>query len=307
MLREIRKILEMIRFSHTLFALPFALLAAIMAWKVPSRSGELPTFDWLHLVGILLCMVFARSAAMAFNRIADRTIDAQNPRTAKRHLPSGELSLQSVVWFTITTSLGFVLSTLIFLPNWLPAVLSLPVLAILFFYSLTKRFTSFAHFWLGLSLLLAPLAAWIAVRGSLVIADPRDLVLPGLLGGAVLFWVAGFDIIYACQDFEYDQQAKLKSVPVRFGIGGAFRIAATSHLLMIGLLVLLPFSQVLGGPDPQLGAVYWIGTVALAGLLVYEHSLVRPDDLSRINVAFFNVNAIVSIGLMIVVIIDLFV
>ena len=305
MLDKLKKILEMIRFSHTVFALPFALLAAVMAWSIPTASGDRVSFQVLQLVGILLCMVFARSSAMAFNRIVDRKIDAENPRTKNRHIPSGQLSLQSVVVFTLVTGIGFIASTLIFWPNWLPFAFSVPVLGVLFVYSLTKRFTSLAHYWLGLSLMLAPIAAWIAIRGTEVLQHPLDLVPPTLLGAVVLFWVAGFDIIYACQDFEYDKQAKLKSVPVRFGIGGALRIAAISHLVMMGLLVLLPFSNQLGGPPTGLGLVYWIGVAALAILLIYEHLLVKASDLTKVNIAFFNVNAVVSIGLFVVVSIDL--
>ena len=198
-------------------------------------------------------MVFARSAAMAFNRIADRKIDGENPRTEGRHIPAGKLSLRSVVVFTVIMSLGFVLSTLCFWPNWLPLALSIPVLMVLFAYSLTKRFTSLAHYWLGLSLMLAPIAAWIAIRGEQVLIDPLDLLPPTLLGGVVFFWVAGFDIIYACQDFEFDKQARLKSIPVRFGVAGALRIAAVSHFVMIGILACLPFVDQLGGPALGLG------------------------------------------------------
>ena len=306
MLNDIRKILEMIRFSHTLFALPFALLATVMAYSIPLREGDPPRFHLIHLAGIVLCMIFARSAAMAFNRIVDRKIDAENPRTSNRHLPSGSLSLGSVVLFTVVTSVGFILSTLLFLPNWLPVACSVPMLLVLFLYSLTKRFTSLAHFWLGFSLMLAPLAAWIAIRGTEVIDYPGDLVTPCLLGGIVLFWVAGFDIIYACQDFDYDKRAKLKSIPVRLGIPGALRLAAGSHVVMILLLLALPFADSLGGPPTGLGTVYWVGVLALALLLIYEHSLVSSDNLTKVNIAFFNVNAVVSMGLFLVVSIDIF-
>ena len=307
MLENIKKILEMIRFSHTLFALPFAMLAAVMAWTAPLSKGNTVAFRWFDLLGILLCMVFARSAAMAFNRVADRKIDAENPRTKGRHIPSGALSLNSVVLFTLVTSMGFIASTLIFLPNRLPLFLSVPVLLVLFVYSLTKRFTSLAHFWLGLSLMLAPLAAWIAIRGEFITQNPNDLITPGVLSLAVLFWVSGFDIIYACQDFEFDKEAKLKSVPVRYGIAGALRIAAISHAIMVLTLCGLPFAEYAGGPSLSLGVIYWMGIVVLATLLIYEHSLVRPDDLDRVNMAFFNVNAIVSVGLFCVVTVDLFV
>ncbi len=305
MFDQIRKILEMIRFSHTIFALPFAMLAAVMAWNVADHRGEMVPFRLLHLVGLVVCMVFARSAAMAFNRIADRNIDAENPRTSQRHLPSGQLSLNSVILFTALTSLGFIGSTCFFLPNWLPMKLSGPVLVILFVYSLTKRFTFLAHFWLGLSLMLAPLAAWIAIRGDIILQNPADLAPPMVMGLSVLFWVAGFDILYACQDFDFDKQANLKSVPVRFGILGALRIAAVSHAFMVLLLLLLPATSFLGGPDLELGLIYWVGIVALALLLLYEHSLVNPDNLDRVNMAFFNVNAVVSVGLFVVVTLDL--
>lgn len=307
MFRQIRSILEMIRFSHTIFALPFALLAAFMAWVVVGPNGEPIPFSGWHLLGILLCMVFARSAAMAFNRIVDRKIDAENPRTANRHLPAGRLSLSSVVLFTVVCSIGFIASTLLFLPNRLPLLLSLPVLLILFVYSLTKRFTSLAHFWLGMSLMLAPLAAWIAIRGEVIIAHPADLLAPLILALAILFWVAGFDVIYACQDFQYDKENRLRSVPVRFGIGGALRIAAASHAVMLLLLAMLPWVSTIGGPELELGWIYGTGLIGLAALLIYEHSLVRPDDLDRVNLAFFHVNAIVSVGLSLIVAIDLLV
>jgi 4-hydroxybenzoate polyprenyltransferase len=303
---RVRQILEMIRFSHTLFALPFALLAAIMAWATPAIDGSSVVFRWRDLAGILFCMVTARSAAMAFNRIVDRGIDARNPRTARRHLPAGLLSPGAVVLFTILCAAGFVLSTLCFLPNRLPLFGSLPVLALLLGYSFAKRFTALSHFWLGTALMLAPVAAWIAVRGSFVLENPRDL-LPALwLGTAVLLWVGGFDIIYACQDAEFDRQAKLYSIPARFGVPAALRIAALSHLGMLIMLFTLPLTPDLGGPRLALGTIYWIGAVFVACLLSYEHWIVRPDDLTRVNTAFFRVNAVVSLGLLVLVTIDLF-
>src|SRR5205823_4836623 len=196
MLHRLRALLEMIRFSHTIFALPFALLSAALAWQEES-------FRWLDLLGILLCMVFARSAAMAFNRLADRRIDAANPRTQGRHLPAGIVSERGVTAFAIACAVAFVASTLLFLPNQLPLYLSVPVLAFLIGYSFAKRFTAAAHFWLGAALMLAPLCAWIAIRGQVVLARPADLVAPLLLSGVVLLWVAGFDIIYACQDYDF--------------------------------------------------------------------------------------------------------
>jgi 4-hydroxybenzoate polyprenyltransferase len=298
-LKPLRHILEMIRFSHTLFALPFALLAAAMAWKLE------PTGEWTwarrgqELLGIVLCMAGARSASMAFNRIVDWRFDAQNPRTRMRHIPAGILTATSVVAFAIAASIVFVASTLLFLPNRLPIYLAVPVLWFLLAYSFTKRFTAMAHFWLGAALMLAPVSAWIALRGAAVMANPADLLPAIVLGGAVLLWVAGFDIIYACQDVEFDVQANLHSVPAHFGVGPALRVAAACHLAMVLLLAALPAVY------PQLGWIYLAGVAAVAVLLVYEHYLVRPDDLTRAGVAFFQVNAIVSIGLFVVGSLDL--
>lgn len=326
MLATIIHLLSLIRFSHTIFALPFALLASVMAWRlraveVPSNSqvftaasvdgtqgpvvffmqvGPLPfSIRWQELLGILLCMVTARSAAMAFNRLADRDIDAENPRTAKRHIPAGILSVPQVTVFAIACGFAFIASTLLFLPNRLPLYLSVPVLAFLCGYSYTKRYTSLAHFWLGTALALSPVAAWIAIRGEVVMAQPSDLLPAIVLGGAVAAWVAGFDIIYACQDFEFDQQAKLNSVPTRLGIAGALRLAAACHAVTVVLLTVLPLVY------PPFGMLYWIAVGAVAVLLIYEHALVRPDDLDRVNTAFFNVNAVISMGLLAVGTLDL--
>src|SRR6266404_2299852 len=196
MLRAARAFLEMIRFSHTIFALPFALMSAALAWK------EIE-FRFTDLIGILLSMVFARSTAMAFNRLADRRLDAKNPRTAGRHLPSGQLSVLAVRLFTLLSAAGFFASTLLFLPNRWPLLLAGPVLLFVCLYSFTKRFTALAHFWLGASLSFAPLAAWIALRGM------RSLEVATMLGLAVMFWVAGFDILYACQDADFDRRQGL--------------------------------------------------------------------------------------------------
>jgi 4-hydroxybenzoate polyprenyltransferase len=301
--RTVRHILEMIRFSHTLFALPFALLAAVMAWTTPITTTHRapPSFHWQHLVGILVCMVAARSAAMAFNRLADRAIDAENPRTKSRHLPAGILSVGCVAAFTLGSALLFVAGTLLFLPNRLPLMLSVPVLLFLLAYSYTKRFTALAHFWLGTALMLAPVCVWIALRGEILMTSPADILPALLLGGAVLMWVGGFDIIYACQDVEFDRSAKLNSIPASLGIRGALRLAAFCHLLTLVLLASLP----LVCPQVPLGWIYGTGVAAVAVLLVYEHLVVRPDDLTRVNVAFFNVNALISIGLLIVGAIDL--
>jgi 4-hydroxybenzoate polyprenyltransferase len=340
----IRHLLELIRFSHTLFALPFALLAAVMAWRMTAIEHEaISVYDvnasnfrelfwsddpmvhdryigigtavinldgipiwrfyirWQELVGLLLCMVSARSFAMSVNRLTDRKLDAENPRTAGRHLPAGILNAGQVVAFAAACAIVFVVSTLWFLPNWLPLACSLPVLAFLAGYSYAKRFTSLAHVWLGAALGLSPIAAWIAIRGLYVIDNPSDLLPAIVLGGAVLTWVAGFDIIYACQDYEPDRKAKLHSVPVKLGILRALRVAAVCHLATIVCLACLPLAY------PQFGWLYWVGTAAVAVLLVYEHLLVRPDDLSRVNAAFFNVNAMISLGLFIVGTLDLMV
>lgn len=310
MLQSLRHILEMIRFSHTIFALPFAMLAAVMAWTASSSAALLPSpapppFKWMHLLGILLCMVFARSAAMAFNRIADRNVDAENPRTAGRHIPVGTLSVASVATFTLISSAGFVASTMIFLPNPLPLILSLPILLFLLGYSYTKRITAFAQFWLGASLMLAPISAWIALRGEFLIASPIDILPAAWLGMGVLLWVAGFDMIYACQDFEFDVKTKLRSIPTALGVPAALRLAAVCHSLMVIVLFTLPFTHYLGGPSLALGWIYWSAIGAVAVLLLYEHSIVRSDDLTRVNIAFFNVNAVVSIGLFVVTTIDL--
>lgn len=299
MFRRIKYILEMIRFSHTLFALPFALLAAVMAWNLNARQERPVPWRWNELAGILICMVAARSVAMAFNRLADHSIDAQNPRTAGRHLPSGTLSRASVSIFAACCSAVFIAGTLLFLPNRLPVILALPVLAFLLGYSYTKRFTALAHFWLGAALMLAPVCAWIAIRGQEVMRQPADLLPAVVLGAAVLLWVAGFDMIYACQDEEFDRRAGLSSVPARWGTKAALRLAAVCHAAMIALLAILPLVY------NRFGAVYWSGIGAVAALLVYEHWLVRPDDLSRVNRAFFNVNAVVSIGLLVVGVLDL--
>ncbi len=303
MARQLRMMLEMIRFSHTLFALPFALLAAVMAWKVPvpDSGGQPVTFRWLDFVAILLCMVTARSAAMSFNRLADHGIDAANPRTANRHLVTGEITFRAVVWFCLANILAFVLATCLFLPNRLPLLLSVPVIVFLGGYSYTKRFTSLAHFWLGAALMLAPICTWIALRGNIVWNDPADILPAVVVGCAVLLWVAGFDIIYACQDEAFDRAANLRSIPVRLGIASALRLSAACHAAMILLLLALPWLC----PQVALGGFYLAGIIVVAALLIYEHWLVRPDDLQRVNLAFFQVNAIISIGLFLVVTIDL--
>lgn len=286
-----RRLLEMIRFSHTVFALPFAFIAALLAWQdEPFRDAD--------LFGIVLCMVFARSAAMAFNRLVDRDLDAKNPRTAGRHLPAGLLHTRTVIAFAVLCGLGFVLSTTLFLgrvpENPWPSYLSVPVLLFLLGYSLAKRFTSLAHLWLGAALALAPLSAWIAIKGL------DDLAVPIVLGFAVMCWVAGFDILYACQDAEFDRREGLHSVPARIGVRASLRLAAALHAAMFGWLVLLGFGA-------GLGPIYLGGLGVIGALLVYEHSLVNADDLTRVNRAFFHVNGVISIGLFALVLLQLIV
>ena len=279
MLSKIRYLLELIRFSHTVFALPFALLSAALAWRNPDSP-----FSWVQLVGVVLCMVFARSAAMAFNRIVDRKFDAENPRTQRRHLPAGLLSLSTVVLFTAVSSIGFIASTLLFLPNPWPLRLSVPVLLFLMGYSYAKRFTVWCHYWLSAALMLSPLAAWIAIRGEVA-------AIPALLSAVIFFWVGGFDILYACQDADYDRERNLFSIPSRWGIRTALNVALISHLCTILSLFAVWYFAGLGMP-------FLIGIIAVSGLLIYEHYLVTPADLTRVNIAFFNVNAVVSIGLL---------
>ncbi len=284
------KLLELIRFSHTIFALPFAAIAALLAWQDE-------TFRETDLLGIVLCMVFARSAAMAFNRLVDASIDAKNPRTAGRHLPAGLLSRGSVATFTLLCCAAFIASTSLFglrnPPNFWPLYLSVPVLLFVLGYSLAKRFTSLAHFWLGAALMLAPVATWIAIKGL------EALEVPIVLGLAVMCWVAGFDILYACQDVDFDREQGLHSIPARLGIASGLRLAAVCHTAMFSLLVLLAFGS------EYLGPLYLSGLGLIGALLVYEHSLVRADDLTRVNRAFFHVNGIISLGLLLLVALQL--
>ena len=295
MAASLRSLLSLVRFSHTVFAMPFALISVIAAWSLDGAagregvaSGRLPDGWLLPLVGVVVCMVAARTAAMAFNRLVDRDIDALNPRTASRHLPAGELSVAQVMALVVSSSLLFVAGTLLFLPNWLPLVLSLPVLAWLLGYSYAKRFTMLAHVWLGAALGMAPVAAWIALRGQAVLADPADLLPSLLLGVAVMLWVAGFDMIYACQDAAFDSQSGLHSIPAVLGVPRALRLATVFHVVTLLLLAALPWTI------PTLGAIYWMALGIIAALLIWEHSLVRPDDLSRVNAAFFSANAIIG-------------
>jgi len=298
MAATLRTYLELVRFSHTVFALPFAVMAAVLAARVPG-GPPLDGSAWARrAVGVLVCMVAARTAAMGFNRLVDRAIDADNPRTATRHLPRGAVGVGEVFALVVGSSAAFVGATLLFLPNWLPLVLSVPVLAWLLGYSYAKRFTALAHVWLGAALGMAPVAAWIAIRGEAVLRDPSDLVPPLLLGLAVTAWVAGFDCIYACQDAAFDAGRGLHSIPARLGVAGALKVAAGLHLVALVFLVWLALAV------PQLGIAYRAALVAIAALLVWEHSLVRPDDLSRVDRAFFTANAAIGLTLLAACVLD---
>lgn len=281
MFKSLRLTLQMIKFEHTLFALPFAFLGAVLA------AGGIPT--GMQILWITLAMVGARSAAMAFNRIADLQFDADNPRTKSRPLAAGTLSLCFAWIFTIASGLLFLIAAGML--NRLTLLLSPVALASVLLYSYTKRFTSFSHLVLGWCLSLAPTGAWIAVKGSL------DSPVPVLLSAAVMFWTAGFDILYACQDLAFDVQKGLFSIPRKLGIAKSLWI---SRLLHAGMLLSLGLFFSLAG----LGWLSLAGIVAVAGLLVYEHSLVSPHDLSRLDAAFFTTNAFVSVILFVFIAAD---
>lgn len=302
MAATLRTYLALVRFSHTVFALPFAVMAALVALAWGGDGGVVATqpSTWLRpAAGILVCMVAARTAAMAFNRLVDRAIDAANPRTASRHLPRGDVTTAQVLALVVGSSSVFVAGTLLFLPNWLPLALSLPVLAWLLGYSYAKRFTSLAHLWLGAALGLAPVAAWIALRGATVVRDPADILPAAVLGLAVTTWVAGFDIIYACQDAVFDAAHGLHSVPARIGVPRALARAQWLHVATLILLAALPLVV------PALGVIFWVAWGVIAALLIWEHSLVRADDLSRVNDAFFTANAVIGLVLLVAIAADL--
>ena len=278
---KLKILLEDIKIQHTVFALPFALMSAFIA------SNGVPPLD--KLLWMILAMVGARSSAMSFNRIADVDYDRENPRTKEWALPKGRIRKSYYIIFLLLSAILFVFSCMML--NRLALILSPAALLIVCFYSYTKRFTIFSHFFLGLSLSLAPIGAWVAIREEISIVSI-------VLGLAVIFWLAGLDIIYSCQDVEFDKSHGLFSFPAKLGIERALRLAALFHLIMILLLFLLIFFE-------NLGMFFIIGVLLIAGLLMYEHSIVRPDDLSRVNVAFFNVNGIISIGLMLMTILDI--
>ena len=277
---------SLIRFSHTIFALPFALASMTLAW--PKHPVTLRSFLW-----ILLAMVGARSAAMGFNRLADRKFDALNPRTQGWELPQGVVKVWEASLLTAVMSLLFIFAA--YQLSWLCFFLAPVALAVLFFYSLTKRFTWTSHLFLGLALAIAPIGAWLAVAGPAI--HLTELATPLLLGFAVLFWLAGFDVIYSLQDREFDQRQGLYSIPVRFGVAIALRLSSFFHLLTIIFLALV-------GVTAATGFIYWIGFGAVVIVLIWEHRLVTPDDLSRINRSFFDYNAYVSLGYLVTTLAD---
>ena len=274
--KNIRTTLEMIKVEHTLFALPFAFLGAVLAARgIPSA--------W-QIVWITVAMVGARSTAMAFNRIADRAYDARNPRTKTRAIPAGTLSVAFVWLFTIVSAAIFLLAAAML--NRLTLGLAPVALASVVLYSYTKRWTLLSHLVLGWCLAIAPTGAWIAVRGTI------DSTIPLLLSAVVMFWTAGFDVLYACQDYEFDLKEGLYSVPARFGIGTSLWISRTLHLAAFAALLTLYFLT-------HLGLLAGVGLIATGSLLIYQHTLVRANDLSRLNAAFFTTNAFVSVILFI--------
>lgn len=273
--QQSKTVLEMIKFEHTLFALPFAFLGMMLA------AGGWP--PWRTVLWIVVAMVGARSAAMGFNRLVDRKIDAANPRTSGRALPAGQVTPVAVAAFVIASAALLILAA--WQLNPLALALSPVALVILFLYSYTKRFTWASHLILGLSLAGAPLGAWIAVRGDVQ-------ATPLILAGAVLTWVAGFDVLYALQDLDFDRRTGLYSIPARFGAKGALWISAALHAGTLALLALLPRVY-----PPGLGTWYWVGWTGCLLLLLYQHWVVRPGDLSRLNAAFFNANGALSVWL----------
>jgi 4-hydroxybenzoate polyprenyltransferase len=272
LLRNIRTTLEMIKIEHTIFALPFAFLGAVLA------ANGLPTPS--QVLWITLAMVGARSTAMAFNRIADRNYDALNPRTAARAIPAGLLSVGFVWAFTLVSALLFFVAAAML--NRLTLILAPVALASVLLYSFTKRWTLFSHLLLGWCLSIAPTGAWIAVRGAL------DSPVPLLLSLVVLLWTAGFDVLYACQDYDFDVKAGLHSIPKRFGIANSLLIARLFHAAAFSALVALYLTT-------HLGVFALVGVIATAVLLIYQHRLVKADDLSKLNAAFFTTNAFVSL------------
>ncbi|MEA2105871.1 MAG: UbiA-like polyprenyltransferase [Bacteroidota bacterium] len=271
---KVKNFLSLVKFSHTIFAMPFAFIGYFLALYQTNSN-----FEWKLLGLIVLCMIFARNAAMAFNRFVDREIDNKNPRTAVREIPSGIIKAKSALIFVIVNALLFILTT--YFINKITFILSPVALFIILGYSITKKFTAICHLILGLGLSLAPIGAYLAVTGTFD-------VLPILYSFVVLFWVSGFDIIYALQDLDFDKEEQLKSFPVFFGRKGALSASILLHFLSAIIVII-------AGVIAGFGLMYWLGSIIFILLLIYQHLLVKPNDLSRVNLAFFTTNGIASI------------
>lgn len=274
MMQRIKDYLSLIKFSHTVFALPFALIGFALAVIYEQYS-----FEWHLLLKMLLCMVFARTAAMAFNRYLDRNIDARNPRTAKREIPAGVINAQSALWFVIANCVLFVVTC--YFINMLVFYLSFVALFVILFYSYTKRFTALCHLVLGLGLSLAPIGAYLVVTGYFN-------WLPLIFSGIVITWVSGFDIIYALQDESFDRSNKLHSIPAALGVKNALSVSTLLHIISAALVIAAGFMA-------SFNWIYWTGAGIFIGLLTYQHTLVKPHDLSKVNIAFMTTNGIGSI------------
>jgi 4-hydroxybenzoate polyprenyltransferase len=274
MMQRIKDYLSLIKFSHTVFALPFALIGFSLAVIYEQHS-----FEWHLLLKMLLCMIFARTAAMAFNRYLDRHIDARNPRTAKREIPAGVINPQSALWFVIANCVLFVVTC--YFINMLVFYLSFVALFVILFYSYTKRFTALCHLVLGLGLSLAPIGAYLVVTGYFN-------WLPLIFSGIVITWVSGFDIIYALQDESFDRSNKLHSIPAALGVKNALSVSTLLHIISAALVIAAGFMA-------SFNWIYWTGAVIFIGLLTYQHTLVKPHDLSKVNIAFMTTNGIGSI------------
>ncbi|MES2647805.1 MAG: UbiA-like polyprenyltransferase [Bacteroidota bacterium] len=299
-MQQVKNYLSLVKFSHTIFALPFALIGFFLAVMLGNKASnlnealgwgnDLSNFVvWSRFLLILICMVTARSAAMAFNRYLDRSFDAKNPRTAIREIPAGIISANRALMFTIINCIFFILAT--YFINPICFFLSPVALFVILFYSYTKRFTALCHLVLGLGLSLAPIGAYLAVTG-------RFDLLPILFSFTVLFWVSGFDIIYALQDIDFDQQHKLHSIPAALGKKNALRVSELLHLLSAACVIAAGFYGAFGW-------LYWIGVAVFVGMLIYQHSVVKPDDLRRVNLAFMTANGIASVVFAVFVIADL--
>lgn len=283
--------LSLIKFSHTIFAMPFACIGFFLATTNTSTSSAI---NWWLFLKVVLCMVFARSAAMAFNRYADRDIDEKNPRTAQREIPAGAISPENALYFVIVNCILFVLTT--YLINPLCFYLSPIALAVVLGYSYTKRFTALCHFVLGIGLALAPIGAYIAVTGVF----DNNSITAIIYSFVVLFWVSGFDIIYALQDEDFDKSLGLNSIPATLGKESALMLSNLLHIISAGLVIWATLRS-------DVGLYSWIGTVVFISLLIYQHFLVKPNDLSKVNLAFFTTNGIASAIFGILIILDLFI